>query len=132
MLHRGLWPSPLRSSRRRARKGRIDAETAELETRLSDQTVKLKECKELVARTLKLARNCRKSYAKGSPETKRLWNQAFFEKIVVKDREVVRHTVAEPFRSVLDVSNENNLVALSGRFSNHEFRREVRAVYQGR
>lgn len=36
---------------------------------------------------MRLAKSCRESYLKGAPERRRLWNQAFYEKILMKGRE---------------------------------------------
>ena len=87
----------------RARKEKIEAETRDLESRMADQTTQLAQARELVALALKLARNCYRSYRKASPETKQLWNQAFFNRITVKGREVVDARYAEPFRAIFGV-----------------------------
>lgn len=104
----------------RARKDKIDAETRDLEARMADQTAQLAQARELVALALKLARNCYRSYRKASPETKKLWNQAFFDRITVKGREVVDVRYAEPFRAIFGIGegrvSDNDLLVGRGGF----------------
>lgn len=103
----------------RERKARAEAEVQELELQMADGTSDLRQAMELIALALKLARNCHASYRKASPETKKLWNQAFFDRIVVKDRAVVEAGYAEPFRAIFaagegDVSDKGLLVEGAG------------------
>ncbi len=103
----------------RERKEQIENEVAELEARTADQSAKLGQARELVALALKLARNCHASYGKASPETKKLWNQAFFENVVVRDRAVVDVRYAEPFRAIFAAeagrgSDKGLLVEMTG------------------
>ena len=65
---------------------------------------------------MRLAQNCHMRYTKASPETRKLWNRAFFEKILVKDGKVIRSIYAEPFFSVLG-SHKGSLVEVSGHYS---------------
>jgi site-specific DNA recombinase len=103
----------------RERKARIEEEVKDLESRTADQTARLGQARELVGLALKLARNCHASYRKASSETKKLWGQAFFEDIVVKDRAVVDVRYAEPFRAIFAaeagrVSDKGLLVEMTG------------------
>ena len=103
----------------RERKRLIETEVAELETRTAHQAAKLRQARELVALALKLARNCHASYRKASPETKKLWNRAFFEDVLVKDRAIVNVRYAEPFGAIFAaeagrVSDKGLLVEMTG------------------
>ena len=103
----------------RARKENIESETRDLEARAADQTTQLAQARELVALALRLARDCHRSYRKASPETKKLWNQAFWDRITVKGKDIVEVCYAEPFRAIFGihegrVSNRALLVGAAG------------------
>ncbi len=103
----------------RERKERIENEVADLEARTADQTARLGQARELVSLALKLASNCHESYRKASPETKKLWNRAFFEELVVRNRAVVDVRYAEPFQAIFAasagrVSDNGLLVEMTG------------------
>ena len=71
---------------------------------MADQTTRLAQARELVALALRLARDCYRSYRKASPETKKLWNQAFFDSLTVEGREIVDIRYTEPFRAIFGLS----------------------------
>jgi len=100
----------------RNRKSAIEAEIIDLEAKMGDQTERIRETRKIITVALKLARNCYRSYRKASPETKKLWNQAFFSKIMVEDKKVARVTYQEPFEALLRSrgSNKKLLVERSG------------------
>lgn len=85
---------------------------------MGDQTQTLQEGRKLVELALRAARNCYEGYIKANAETKKLWNQAFVEEILVRDREIQSVTWAEPFRTLLTarrgVSDKRLLVEVSG------------------
>jgi hypothetical protein len=72
----------------------------------------------IMALTLRLAKSCRDGYLKGAPERRRLWNQAFYEKILIKDRKVNRFRYAEPF-AYLFGSHKKRIVEVSGHYPKH-------------
>ncbi|HET6771349.1 MAG TPA: recombinase family protein [Actinomycetota bacterium] len=103
----------------RARKATAENEIQKLESRATTRTTNLHEAKQLVALALKLARNWYTSYRKASPDTKRRWNQAVFDDIVVGHRKVTETVYAEPFRTILAVregrvSDKAVLVEMTG------------------
>ena len=55
-----------------------------------------------MARALELAKDCHAAYVAADPNIRRLFNQAFFEKLYVHDDGEVTHDLAEPFRILLD------------------------------
>lgn len=85
----------------RVRKERIEQEVTDIEAKIGDQTQALQEGRKLVELALRAARNCYEGYIKANAETKKLWNQAFVEEIVVSDRQITNVTWAEPFRTLL-------------------------------
>ena len=110
---------------------RIDTETGILEAQMAGETIRLHEAKKIIKLALRLAKNCRASYQKGSPETRKLWNEAFLKRVEIRDGKVSRYTLAEPFSGLMSGSNKKLLVVLIGRSSNREFRANLRAFHQG-
>ena len=55
-----------------------------------------------MARALELAQDCHAAYLSADPTIRRLFNQAFFDKLYVHDDGEVTHELAEPFKALLD------------------------------
>lgn len=51
---------------------------------------------------LDLARDCHRAYLEASPQVRRLFNQAFFTKLMIDDEDEVQQVYAEPFAALLD------------------------------
>ena len=66
-------------------------------------------------RALELARDCHAAYKAATPKVRRLFNQAFFEKIYIDDDGQVTHDLAEPFRTLLDPRLPSELSEEKGR-----------------
>lgn len=104
----------------RARKERLESRVVELEARMSDDTVGLKQARELFDLAVRLTENCHESFINGSHTARRRWSLAMFAEIVVRDRHVVEHVYQEPFRLFLEGlagrsgSNKDLLVGVSG------------------
>ena len=85
---------------------------------MGDQTQTLQEGRKLIELALRAVRNCYEGYVKANAATKKLWNQAFVEEIVVRDRQIENVTWAEPFRTLLTarrgVSDKRLLVEVNG------------------
>jgi site-specific DNA recombinase len=98
------------------RKARIESEIFDLETKMGDQTETIQQARELISAAVKLARNCYAAYRKASPETKKIWNQALFAEIVIRDKKIRKVTYQEPFRTLLSLggSNKTLLVGATG------------------
>jgi hypothetical protein len=62
---------------------------------------------------LDLAKNCAASYRKARPEVRKMWNQAFFRKVVVRDSRVDGREYEEPFASLLG-SHKSQIVEVAG------------------
>jgi DNA invertase Pin-like site-specific DNA recombinase len=96
---------------------RINTEQAQLEAQLAREGASLEETKKIIGLALRLAKSCRDGYPKGGPERRRLWNQAFYEKIVVKDGKVKRFRYAEPF-AYLFGSHKRSIVEVRRHYQN--------------
>ena len=62
-------------------------------------------------KALKLAKDCYAAYQSADDVIRRLFNQAFFEKIYVHDDGAVTHDLAEPFGLLLDPSLPDRLAS---------------------
>jgi hypothetical protein len=92
---------------------RINAEVAEAEAQLASDGESLKQAKQIIDLALDLAKNCAASYRKAKPEVRRMWNRAFFRKVLVRDGQVGGHEYEEPFASLLG-SHKAQIVDLRG------------------
>jgi hypothetical protein len=97
---------------------RIDADVAEAEAQLSGESTKLKEAMEVIELALSLAERCSEGL-EADPEVRKLWNQVFFRKIVVKTGRSAQAVYEEPFASLLGSrkgagSHKNKIVELPG------------------
>ncbi len=79
---------------------RIAAEAAQVEARRLDAE-KIERAKEVVEVATQLIDLSRRAYAALGPSMRRRYNQAFFEAVHVRDRNVVRVTYQEPFATLL-------------------------------
>lgn len=92
---------------------RINAEVTELEKELSGSTDRLKQAKEVIEIAIKAVKTCAVSYAAAETETRRIWNEVFFEKIVIKDGRVARVKYQEPFAYFFG-SHKGSIVEVNG------------------
>jgi hypothetical protein len=96
---------------------RINAEVVEAEAQLATDDDKLKQANEIIHLALELAKNCAPSYRKTNPEVRKMWNQAFFRKVLVRGGRVAGHEYEEPFASLLG-SHKSQIVVLTDRCAN--------------
>ncbi len=84
--------------------------------KLKGSDVEVGETKELLEMALSLASNCYEGYKLGGPKERRLFNQAFFEKIYIKDDGVDRTTHDKLFGTLFlgPGSHKGNLVGVPG------------------
>jgi site-specific DNA recombinase len=92
---------------------RINAEVAEAEAQLATDGESLKQAKQVIDLALDLAKNCAASYRKANPEVRKMWNQAFFRKVLVSEGRIDDHEYEEPFVSLLG-SHKAQIVELRG------------------
>ena len=91
---------------------RINAEMAQAEVQLTTDGESLKQAKQIIDVALDLAKNCAASYLKAKADVRKMWNQAFFRKVLVRDGEVDGHEYEEPFASLLG-SHKSQIVDLT-------------------
>jgi hypothetical protein len=96
---------------------RINAEVKEAESQLANDGEKLAQAKQIIDLALDLARDCAAGYRKAKPDVRKMWNQAFFRTIHVRDGTPAGFTYEEPFASLLG-SHKGSMVDLTGRYSN--------------
>ncbi|MGW0019947.1 recombinase family protein [Rhodococcus sp. NPDC003382] len=78
---------------------RIARQLGAVEERLSAANVAIDDVEANLQRALDYATNCYRGYLAAGPHVRRLYNQAFFEKIYVEDDDV-RVTLHEPFKTL--------------------------------
>ncbi|HEY8237796.1 MAG TPA: hypothetical protein VIF85_14260 [Gaiellaceae bacterium] len=96
---------------------RINAEVAEAESQLANDSERLAHAKQIIDLALALAKDCATSYRKASPEVRKMWNRAFFQTIRIRDGAIADFTYEEPFASLLG-SHKGSMVDLTGRCVN--------------
>ncbi|MGH2580881.1 MAG: hypothetical protein ACRDGP_08565 [Actinomycetota bacterium] len=96
---------------------RINAEVAEAESQLATDGEKLRQATKIIDLAIDLANNCAASYRKAKPEVRRMWNQAFFRTIRMRDSRIADPAYEEPFASLLG-SHKGSIVDLAGRCVN--------------
>jgi len=65
---------------------------------LTDVSLEFEAIEQNLNRALELARDCHAAYEAAGPNTRRLFNQAFFEKLYVHDDGEIPHELAKPFK----------------------------------
>ncbi len=91
---------------------RITRELENARQRLAAVSFEFDEIEHNMRRALELARDCHRAYVDAPDSQRRHFNQAFFEKIYVRDDGQVRHELAEPFRILLDPDLRKKLKSL--------------------
>ena len=69
---------------------------------LADLSLEFETIEKNLTRALELARDCHAAYEAADENTRRLFNQAFFERLTVHDDGEVTHELAQPFKILLD------------------------------
>lgn len=80
---------------------RIRQETLAAERQLEEATASLAEARTIVETALSLLDRIARSYRSAKPETRRKFNSAFFDSIIVTERHVIEYTLNEPFKTLL-------------------------------
>ena len=81
---------------------RITRELDNARGRLAAISLEYQTIEDNLNHALRLARDSHAAYKLATPKMRRLFNQAFFEKIYISDDGEVTHRFAEPFRTLLD------------------------------
>jgi site-specific DNA recombinase len=100
---------------------RINTEVEEAEAQLSREGAKLKKAAEIIQLALNLAKSCPDAYLRAQPDVRKLWNQAFFRKILMRSGPYAQAEAfyEEPFASLLDSqegvgSHKSTIVEVAG------------------
>ncbi len=88
---------------------RITRELDAARQQLADVSVEFDAIEQNLRKALKLAKDCHAAYQDADDNTRRLFNQAFFEKLYVHVDGAVTHDLAEPFGLLLDPSLPDQL-----------------------
>ena len=81
---------------------RITRELEDAREQLAAVSISFDAIEQNMNRALALARDCHAAYEGASPDIRRQFNQAFFDKLHVHDDGEVTHDLAEPFKILLD------------------------------
>jgi hypothetical protein len=81
---------------------RIAAEAAAAEQHLALAEEGMTDVEAVLAQAMDLASHCATGYATSRAPTRRQWNQAFFERLLVRDDDVERDERAAPFDDLTD------------------------------
>ncbi len=100
----------------KAEQTRLSAEVMLCEERLKAITAQSDQAHHVLELAISLISNCHDAYLKAKPETRRLFNQAFFEAIYVKDRKLQRAQMTELFDTLVlrEGSHSACMVGLTG------------------
>lgn len=86
---------------------------ADAESQLATDGERLAQAKQIIDLAFEVAENCAAGYRKARPEVSKMWNQAFFDTIRVRDGLVADFTYEEPFASLLG-SHKGSMVVPTG------------------
>ena len=100
----------------KAEQTRLGAEIMLCEERLKTLDARAEQGERVLELAITLASRCGKAYLKAKPETRRLFNQAFFEGIYVKDGQIQKAQYTELFAMLFSPHslNKNDLVGATG------------------
>lgn len=99
---------------------RITSELRDAETKLDALSLHNDQIEKRVEDIILIASNCYLAYKKASPSNRRGFNQAFFEKIYIKDKKISDWKFTSKFTDLFDAifnslsSNKNSLVGVRG------------------
>ncbi len=93
---------------------RIGDEITTLESELERVKAKFEVYAETIKTAINLASKCAYAYEKASPQIKRMFNQAFFKKIYIKNKKVSGTDYTEPFDLLFSLGKSSNKETLVG------------------
>src|SRR3954453_3817292 len=108
----------------RQEQDRLTGELGHAEAQLALAEQSFADIQSTVNKGLDLLADCESAYAKAPPQLRRQWNQALFERFVVRDEEVEEAQFTQPFRTLADprlprqLARSKRSAALSGDGSN--------------
>jgi len=97
----------------KAEQARLSRELVDAEALLTDAAVAVERVETTLRRAIELADDCHEAYAIAVPFDRKLMNQAFFKKLFITERGIIRWELNEPFASLLDERTHGFLLALN-------------------
>lgn len=91
---------------------RISQEIETCEARLKIISAKLEQFEQIIKLAIKMVSSCYLAYKKASPKTKRMFNQAFFSKILVKNKKVAGWEYTDLFDLLFNFDKSSSNVPL--------------------
>ncbi|MHB9149797.1 MAG: recombinase family protein [Thermoleophilia bacterium] len=92
---------------------RITQELEQAHGRLAAVSLEFDAIEKNMNKALELARDCRAAYLMANTTVRRLFNQAFFEKLYIHEDGEVTHDLAKPFKILLDPALPEHLARVS-------------------
>lgn len=90
----------------KAERERIDAERLGARRVIARSQVRYDELRDVIAQALDLAEDASALYTRADDQVRRLLNQAFFEKVLVQEDDVVDPEYSEPYQRMIELSSE--------------------------
>lgn len=87
---------------------RITEEHALRSSQLAILSERIAQTEELKRIALRLVENCQEAYGKASPETKKLFDKAFFKRLVVQQKKIAQVHYQAPFDTLLTAGFVSN------------------------
>ncbi len=113
LVYDGRMPDDLFGEEQDRLKREIEAAKATLER----ATVRLASLTKTLDEALTLARNAEETYETADPALRRQLNQAFFERVYIRDKEAVSADLADPYADLLDGGLANTLEKITSQAS---------------
>jgi DNA invertase Pin-like site-specific DNA recombinase len=88
----------------RAEQERITREVHDIEQRMAGVEATLAEWQEILAIALKFAINCARAYRSANERTRKLYNAAVFDKLLVRDGAIAEVKYREPFELIFNMT----------------------------
>ncbi len=95
---------------------RISKEAKACEKELNATGTRFDLMEQIIEKAINLASNCAVAYEKASPQVRRMFNQAFFEKVFVNEKKVSGFEYTEPFDLLINGngSDKEIMVGVTG------------------
>jgi site-specific DNA recombinase len=93
---------------------RIMRELEDARSQLASVSASFDAIEQNLSKALQLAKDCHAAYMAATPEVRRRFNQAFFEKLEVHQDGEITHEFAEPFKLLLDPQLPSHLALAAG------------------
>jgi site-specific DNA recombinase len=86
----------------RAEQDRLTTETAQAERHIEVAEAAFVDIEDTLGKALDLLADCQRAYLEAPGHLRRQWNQALFERLIVRDEDIEATEIAEPFATLAD------------------------------